>query len=363
MGFSASMGTPRQEHPGLPPTLEWVGGPDGVLRILDQTLLPARVDTRVCQTAEEVWEAIRTLRVRGAPAIGAAAAFGLCLGTRPFRGAGAGEFRAKIREVAAHLRSARPTAVNLPWALERVCAAAERHAQKDTGTTWDAMLAEAQTIAREDAETCRRIGEVGAPLVPDGGGVLTHCNAGALAAAAYGTALSMLYVAHEQGKRFRVYADETRPLLQGSRLTAFELAAAGIEVTVICDSAAASVMRAGRVQMVVVGADRIAANGDVANKIGTYAVALAARHHRIPFYVAAPLSTFDLAVASGEEIPIEERPEEELRGPSAAPLVPSGACCYNPAFDVTPAGLLTGIVTERGLLEPVTAENIRDFFQ
>jgi methylthioribose-1-phosphate isomerase len=225
------------------------------------------------------------------------------------------------------------------------------------------MLAEAQTIAREDAETCRRIGEVGAPLVPDGGGVLTHCNAGALAAAAYGTALSMLYVAHEQGKRFRVYADETRPLLQGSRLTAFELAAAGIEVTVICDSAAASVMRAGRVQMVVVGADRIAANGDVANKIGTYAVALAARHHRIPFYVAAPLSTFDLAVASGEEIPIEERPEEELRGPSAAPLVPSGACCYNPAFDVTPAGLLTGIVTERGLLEPVTAENIRDFFQ
>jgi len=224
------------------------------------------------------------------------------------------------------------------------------------------MLAEAQAIAREDAEVCRRIGQVGAPLVPDGGGVLTHCNAGALATVAYGTALSMLYAAHEQGKRFQVFAGETRPLLQGARLTAFELAAAGIDVTVVCDSVAASLMRAGRVQMVAVGADRIAANGDVANKIGTYSLAVAAKHHGIPFYVAAPLSTFDLTVADGDGIPIEQRPEEEIRNVCGRQVVAAGAGCYNPAFDVTPAALISAIITEKGRLKPVTGKNIQDFF-
>ena len=362
MEFSASMDTPRQQQHGLPATLEWVGGEEGGLRILDQTLLPGRVEMRVCQTAEEVWEAIRALRVRGAPAIGVAAAFGLCLGTRPFRDAQPDAFRAKVREVADYLCSARPTAVNLSWAVERIYAVTEQGFSGDTRKMWGAMLAEAQGIAREDAEVCRRIGQVGADLVPDGGGVLTHCNAGALATVAYGTALSMLYVAHGQGKRFHVFAGETRPLLQGARLTAFELVAAGIDVTVICDSVAASLMRAGRVQMVAVGADRIAANGDVANKIGTYSLAVAAKHHGIPFYVAAPLSTFDLTIADGDGIPIEQRPEEEIRSVCGRPVVAPGAGCYNPAFDVTPAALITALITEKGRLKPVTAENIRDFF-
>jgi methylthioribose-1-phosphate isomerase len=362
MESSANMDKPRQEHRGLPATLEWVGGEDGGLRILDQTLLPGRVEMRVCRTAEDVWEAIRAMRVRGAPAIGVAAAFGLCLGTRPFRDAEPHVFCAKVREVGDYLCSARPTAVNLSWAVGRICAIAEQSFGGHTRKMWGAMLAEAQDIAREDVDVCRRIGQVGADLVPDGSGVLTHCNAGALATVAYGTALSVLYAAHERGKRFHVYADETRPLLQGARLTAFELVAAGIDVTVVCDSVAASLMRAGRVQMVVVGADRIAANGDVANKIGTYGLAVAAKHHGIPFYVAAPLSTFDLTLASGDGIPIEQRPEQEIRGVCGRPVVAAQAGCYNPAFDVTPAALITGLITEKGCLGPVTAKKIRDFF-
>ena len=343
---------------GLPPTLEWVGGDDGSLRLLDQTLLPRRIEFHTCTDAAQVWEAIRTLRVRGAPAIGVAAAFGLCLGTRPFRELPLAAYRDQVREVAQYLCSCRPTAVNLAWAVGRVSAVADADPHRSAAATWQAMLAEAHRLARDDAETCRRIGEAGADLVPDNGGVLTHCNAGALATVAYGTALSPLYVAHQRGRRFRVYADETRPLLQGARLTAFELHAAGIDVTVLCDGAAASLMRRGQVQLVVVGADRIAANGDTANKIGTYSLALAARHHGIPFYVAAPLSTFDLTLATGDQIPIEQRPEDEIRGDPAAPVVPPGVRCHNPAFDVTPADLITGIITERGIIRPVTAATI-----
>ncbi len=342
----------------LPSTLAWSGGADGTLQLLDQTLLPRRVEMLTCATAEDVWNAIRELRVRGAPAIGVAAAYGLCLGARPFRTLDREEFLAKVRTVGAYLESARPTAVNLAWAVRRLTAVTEAHVSASAGPLWDDMLAEAQEMAREDAEVCRRIGEVGAHLIPDGGGVLTHCNAGALATVAYGTALSLMYVAHEQGRRFRVFADETRPLLQGARLTAFELAAAGIDVTVLCDGAAASLMRGGRIQLVVVGADRIAANGDAANKIGTYGLALAADYHDIPFYVAAPRSTFDLSLADGDAIPIEERPEAEIRGASGAEVVVATAKCFNPAFDVTPAELITGIVTEQGLLKPVTAQNI-----
>ena len=355
----ASGGVPA----GLPPTLEWIGGDDGALRLLDQTLLPRRVEFRTCADAAQIWEAIRTLCVRGAPAIGVAGAYGLCLGTRPFRELPFDAFRAKVREVAQYLCSSRPTAVNLAWAVRCVSQTAEAEPQCSATAAWQAMLAEAHRLAREDAENCRRIGEAGADLVPEGGGVLTHCNAGALATVAYGTALSLLYVAHQRGRRFRVYADETRPLLQGARLTAFELHAAGIDVTVLCDGAAASLMRRGQVQLVVVGADRIAANGDTANKIGTYGLALAARHHGIPFYVAAPLSTFDRTLASGGQIPIEERAEDEIRGDPASPVVPPGVRCLNPAFDVTPAELITGIVTELGLVKPVTEARIAELFR
>ena len=347
---------------GLPATLKWSGGVDGTLRILDQTELPTRVDFRDCNTAEDVWEAIRALRVRGAPAIGVAAAYGLHLGARNARNAAPEEFLKRLRQIGEYLCSARPTAVNLAWAVRRVIEAAESRGEGASTELSDFILAEAHAIAREDADTCRRIGHNGAHLIPEGGGVLTHCNAGALATVAYGTALSLMYVAHERGRRFRVFADETRPLLQGARLTAFELAAAGIDVTVLCDGAAASLMSSGQVQLAVVGADRIAANGDAANKIGTYALAIAARHHNIPFYVAAPLSTFDLSLAAGAQIPIEQRSEQEIRCGFGAQTVASGARCHNPAFDVTPAELITAIVTENGLVQPVTARNIAQIF-
>jgi methylthioribose-1-phosphate isomerase len=352
---------PRGPLSALPATLEWLGGADGVLRILDQTQLPARVEIRDCCTVEDTWEAIRTLRVRGAPAIGVAAAYGLCLGTRPFRALPSDEFLAKVREVGAYLRACRPTAVNLAWAVQRVTAAGEL--ARTGGDAWEAMLLAVHALAVEDAETCRLIGEAGAHLVPAGGGVLTHCNAGALAAVAYGTALSLLYVAHQRGRRFRVFADETRPLLQGARLTVFELATAGLDVTLLCDGAAASLLQSGRIQLVVVGADRIAANGDTANKIGTYGVAIAARRHGVPFYVAAPLSTFDCALASGAGIPIEERGADEVRRVLGHPIAPPTVQSYNPAFDVTPAELITGIVTERGIATPVTTEQIAKLFQ
>lgn len=364
---AAAKPVPENQTPGLlsglPRTLEWIGGPDGVLRLLDQTLLPLQVEMRDCATAEQVWEAIRVLRVRGAPAIGVAAAYGLCLGLRPFQDAPPDVFQAKIKEIGEYLCACRPTAVNLAWAVRRVSGVGESAIALTPREVWATMLAEAHRMAREDAETCRRIGAHGAALVPDGGGVLTHCNAGALATVAYGTALAPLYAAWERGKRFRVFADETRPLLQGARLTAFELAAAGLDVTVICDGVAASLMRAGQVQMVIVGADRIAANGDTANKIGTYGAAVAAKHHQIPFYVAAPLSTFDRAAPDGRAIPIEERPEEEVRKVWGKEVVAPEARCYNPAFDVTPANLIQGIVTEKGVLGPVTEKNIEIFLQ
>lgn len=352
----------RPPHAGLPPTIAWIGGDDGVVELIDQTLLPQQLVVRRLTTAAEIWDAIGRLCVRGAPAIGVAGAFGLCLGTRDARTASPSAFRTTLAETAAYLIGCRPTAVNLEWAVTRVrnIGEAALGGGSNAASAWVAMLAEARAIWTEDAETCRRIGEVGARLVPDGGGVLTHCNAGALATVAHGTALSVLYAAHRGGKRFRVYADETRPLLQGARLTAFELQAAGLDVTVLCDNAAASLMQGGRVQMIIVGADRIAANGDTANKIGTYGLAILARHHGVPFYVAAPLSTFDRSISSGSGIPIEERPADEVLRPYGRPLTPRGVGAYNPAFDMTPAGLITGIVTEKGLLEPVTERTIAE---
>jgi len=343
---------------GLPRTLEWVGEEGGFLRLLDQTRLPHEVTYRDCRDAEAVWTAIRELCVRGAPAIGVAGAYGLCLGTRDARDRDRDALLARVREVAAYLDSSRPTAVNLSWALRRVETLAQRVRTSSGRDLWAAMLAEAHAMAREDAAVCRRIGENGEHLIPEGGAVLTHCNAGALATVAWGTALSLMYVAHQRGRRFRVFADETRPLLQGARLTAFELSAAGIDVTVLCDNAAASLMAAGGIQLAVVGADRIAANGDTANKIGTLGVAIAAARYGVPLYVAAPRSTFDLSLADGSAIPIEQRPEAEVRGGFGRDVVAPGAKCHNPAFDVTPAQLITGIVTEAGIIQPVTREAV-----
>lgn len=346
----------------LPPSLEWVGSADGVLRLIDQTLLPDRLETRDCRTIEDAWEAIRTLRVRGAPAIGVAAAYGLCLGLRSARAGNRASFEQKLREASEYLFTCRPTAVNLAWAVKRVAAVGAAHVTTGPEVAWAAMLSESHRMFAEDAETCKRIGEVGAHLIPDGGTVLTHCNAGSLATVAYGTALALCYIARSQGRRFRVFADETRPLLQGARLTAFELQRVGIDVTVICDSAAASLMARRMIDVVVVGADRIAANGDTANKIGTYGLAVNARHHRVPFYVAAPGSTFDHALRSGAAIPIEQRPADELADGFVRRVIPVDVACCNPAFDVTPAELISGLVTEKGLLEPVTEGGIAEIF-
>jgi methylthioribose-1-phosphate isomerase len=339
-------------------TLQWIGGPEGHLRLIDQTLLPGSLTYRDCHTVEEVWEAIRMLRVRGAPAIGIAAAMGVVVGVQ--RQADTASLGQRLREVTAYLRTSRPTAVNLFWALERMERCFEQTASGARPAELQRrLLAEALAIEEEDQQTCRAIGAAGAELVGEGQGVLTHCNAGGLATADYGTALAVLFTAAERGRRFQVYADETRPLLQGARLTAWELCRRDIPVTLICDSMAAQVMKEGRVQLVIVGADRIAANGDTANKIGTYGVALLARAHNIPFYVAAPASTFDLSLPDGDHIPIEQRDPREVTHAFGCQTAPEGVGVYNPAFDVTPHHLIAGIITERGLIRPVTEASIR----
>jgi methylthioribose-1-phosphate isomerase len=344
-----------------PRTLSWVGGDvNGHLRLLDQTLLPGQLEYRDCTTVEAVWEAIRTLRVRGAPAIGVAAAFGVVVGLQKRRDDSTEAFTERLRHVIDYLRSSRPTAVNLFWALDRMERTSQAHLSRSTvPVVVEKLWREALNIENEDRTMCRAIGRVGAELIQTGQGVLTHCNAGGLATADYGTALAVLFSAAEQGKAIRVFADETRPLLQGARLTAWELLQRNIDVTLICDSMAAQVMKEGRVQLVIVGADRIASNGDTANKIGTYGVALLAKAHRIPFYVAAPSSTFDLTIASGEQIPIEQRDPREVTHGFGRATAPEGVKVYNPAFDVTPAALVAGIVTEKGLIRPVNAENIK----
>jgi methylthioribose-1-phosphate isomerase len=312
------------------------------VRIIDQRRLPESLIERDLVTVDDVVDAIRTLAVRGAPAIGVAGALGLVAALSPFEAETADVFRARAKEIAACIRAARPTAVNLPWAIDRMTAALDRA----HGSLIDALRHEATAILDEDIAMCRRIGEHGAALIPDGARVVTHCNAGALATAGMGTALAPIYVAADAGRRVEVFVGETRPLMQGARLTAWELSRAGIPVTVVPDGAVASLMRAGRVDLCIVGADRIAANGDAANKIGTYAVAVAAHHHGIPFYVAAPTSTIDPAMPTGAGIPIEERARTEL--PNAA----GDAKVFNPAFDVTPAELIAGIVTDQGVFRP-----------
>jgi methylthioribose-1-phosphate isomerase len=323
----------------------------GAVDIIDQRLLPGTFARRELRTVDDVCDAIATLAVRGAPAIGVAGAMGLVVALAPHTGASRDGFLRRARSMGARISRVRPTAVNLAWAVNRVLDVADATAGRGAAIL-PAMRDEATRILHEDRAMCRRIGEHGLALLADGARVLTHCNAGALATAGIGTALAPVYVAAEAGRRVAVFADETRPLLQGSRLTAWELSQAGIDVTVLADSMAASLMREGRVDLVLVGADRIAANGDVANKVGTYPLALAARHHGIPFYVAAPGSTFDPATATGHEIIIEHRPGDELARGFAVAVAPERVPVYNPAFDVTPAELVSAFVTDRGIVRP-----------
>jgi len=317
----------------------------GTIRILDQTRLPGEETYRELSQPADMGEAIRTLRVRGAPLIGVAAAMGVALAARREGGKAGG--LDQVLEACELLQRTRPTAVNLAWAIARMRKVARSVAAGDGLHT--ALVAEANAIREEDRAMCRRIGEAGLALIPDGAVVHTHCNAGALCCSGIGTALAPVYLAHQAGRRVSVIADETRPLMQGSRLTAWELGRAGISCTVIADNMAASRLRRGGITCVIVGADRIAANGDVANKIGTYGVALAAREHGVPFYVAAPSSTFDFNSADGSRIPIEERGAEEIRAVAGQAVAPAGAAVWNPAFDVTPAELVAGYITDRGL--------------
>lgn len=340
------------------PTLEWSRN---AVRMIEQTLLPEQFKVITIRTPKEMWHAIERLAVRGAPAIGCAAAYGVVLGACTSKAKTTKALLRDVHKTADYLATSRPTAVNLFWALGRMVTMAEVHAPRLSVAEFKAcLLAEANAILEEDKAMCRSIGRHGAKLVKKRKkpvGILTHCNAGGLATSDYGTALAVMFSAHEQGKNIHVYADETRPLCQGSRLTSWELMRANVPVTLICDNMAAQVMKEGRIDMVVVGSDRIAANGDAANKIGTYGVAILASYHKIPFYVAAPSSTFDLSLKDGSQIPIEERDGAEIRNGLGKWTAPRKVEVYNPAFDVVPAKLIAGIITERGVIEkPITTK-------
>ncbi|GAB6157683.1 S-methyl-5-thioribose-1-phosphate isomerase [Desulfotomaculum varum] len=328
------------------------------LRLLDQTKLPRCLEYIECNHYQTVAEAIKKLAVRGAPAIGAAAAYGLVVGAGQIEAADRQTFLAKLADIADELGNTRPTAVNLRWALDRMMMRLATAPEQDVQELRRILLDEAHAIYQEDIQSNRQMGEFGQVLLPDGARVLTHCNAGALATAGYGTALGVIRAAHEKGKRIHVFADETRPLLQGARLTAWEMLQAGIPVTLITDNMAGYLMAKKKIDCVIVGADRITANGDVANKIGTYGVAVLAKHHNIPFYVAAPLSTIDLSLSSGDEIPIEERDPREVTHPGGQAMAPEGVQVWNPAFDVTPHQLVTAIITEQGVIYPPYLENL-----
>ncbi len=331
---------------------------NGVVRLIDQRRLPAEEVFLDCHDYQAVAEAIKTLAVRGAPAIGVTAALGLALGARAIEAETFDEFWPRFHDICTVMAATRPTAVNLFWAIDRMKACAQGHRQLPIAQLQVRLEQEARAILEEDIANNRRLGMHGQVLVPDNGCILTHCNAGALATAGYGTALGVIRAAVEQGKRLRVIADETRPVLQGARLTAWELLKDGIAVTVITDNMVASVMRRGLIDLVVVGADRIAANGDVANKIGTYGVAVLAKAHGIPFYVAAPLSTIDGSLPSGDHIPIEERAAEEVTHIGGHQVAPAGVDVLNPAFDVTPHAYVQAIITEVGVLSPPLQESI-----
>jgi methylthioribose-1-phosphate isomerase len=331
--------------------------PSGAVRIIDQLALPEAEITRDLESAESVAGAIRQLQVRGAPLIGIAAAMGLVAGMREQRTAARAEYLSRLQELASLLGAARPTAVNLRWALDRMLRVAAA-TSGDGAELWERLRVEATTIWEEDRAMCRKIGEHGLTILPDGANVLTHCNTGALATGGIGTALAPIYLGHEKGRKVHVYVDETRPLLQGSRLTAWELMHAGISCTLITDAAAATLMRQAKVDVVLVGADRICANGDFANKIGTYGLAVLARHHGVPFYCAAPWSSVDVTLAEGDLIPIEQRAPAEVTVMAGRPTAPEGMPALNPAFDVTPARYVTGFITDRGIVQPPFSESV-----
>lgn len=332
------------------PTVEWK---NGTVRLLDQSRLPGSVEFLECRDYQAVAKAIKELKVRGAPAIGVAAAMGIALGAQSVSVSGYDEFAKAISAICDQLAATRPTAVNLFWAIERMKRKLAKLRGRPVTEIKRELIEEAQRIRDEDVALCQAIGRHGSALIKDGQTILTHCNAGALATAGYGTALGVIRAAWEQGKKIRVVADETRPVLQGARLTVWELMQDHIPVTLITDNMAGALMRQGKVHLCVVGADRIAANGDVANKIGTYSVAVLAKAHGIPFYVAAPSSTIDLATQSGDQIPIEQRnPHEVLSIHGSHLIAPAGVEVLNPAFDVTPAEYITAIITERGVFKP-----------
>ncbi len=332
------------------------------LRIIDQTLLPNEIKFLELSELQDIREAIYMLRVRGAPAIGVAAAFGLYIAALRLKNSGCPEeeFFEALKKDRDYLAAARPTAVNLKWALDKVYTKAESCRGSGTGSITESIRKEAGKIRDEDIESCRRIGEYGLTVLKKGWGILTHCNAGHLAAVRYGTATAPIYLGHSRGYNFKVYADETRPLLQGARLTSFELERAGIDVTLICDNMASHVMKQGFINAVITGCDRVAANGDAANKIGTSGVAIIAAHYGIPFYIASPASTIDLSSDTGEDIVIEERDRDEIKKMwYKKPMAPEGVKAYNPAFDVTDSSLITGIITDFGIAYPPYGESLR----
>jgi methylthioribose-1-phosphate isomerase len=331
--------------------IETISWKKGKIRYIDQTLLPHKVRFVDCSDIRRLWRAIRRLEIRGAPAIGIAGALGIALAASKSRAADASGLIKDIAAAGRYLASSRPTAVNLFWAIARMRRAALSGRSLEPAALKRRLVNEALRVIAEDKASCRAMARHGAKLIKAGDGILTHCNAGGLATADYGTALGVLFEAKRLGRRIKVYADETRPLLQGARLTAWELMNEGMDVTLICDNMAASLMAKGRIDKIFVGADRIASNGDAANKIGTYSLAVLAKHHGIPFYVVAPLSTFDFAIKTGREIPIEERPGDEVRSVMGKRIAPRNVKVYNPAFDVTPNELITAIVTDKGVVK------------
>jgi methylthioribose-1-phosphate isomerase len=344
-------------------TLKWFGDVDGFLELIDQRRLPGELVKLQCRDIAKLYEAIKTLTVRGAPAIGVAAAYGPVLSMQKLTDTNDLQEGLKaLSKSCRYLASSRPTAVNLFWALNRVRKTAEKFvADKPNAKLQalrEAVLSEANAIYQEDVDMCRRIGENGQKFIKEGSGILTHCNAGALATAGQGTALSLMFEAHKKGRKFKVYVDETRPLLQGARLTSWELKQAGIDVVLICDNMAGQLMKLGRINAVITGADRIAANGDTANKIGTYSLSILAREHGIPFYIAAPSSTFDLNITKGDQIPIEQRDAEEVATIGKTRIAPADVKVYNPAFDVTNAADIAAIITEKGVIENPDTDNI-----
>ena len=343
----------------LPRAIEWR---DNELYLLDQTQLPLVCTMEKQETVQQVWDSIYALKVRGAPAIGVAAAYGLCVAVKNLTDKSVAEFLIELQKQADFLDSSRPTAVNLGWALRRMVERAKSSSAKTSDALYQALISEAVLIHQEDKKLCYGMGINGAPLIKQGMGILTHCNAGALATSELGTATAPMYIAQSKGIDFRVYADETRPLLQGARLTSWELQKSGIDVTLITDNMAAHIMSQGLIDLVITGTDRVAANGDVANKIGTLGVAILARHYGIPFYVACPSSTIDMQSSAGTEIPIEEREANEVTEFGARRTAPEGVKVRNPAFDITPNEMVAGLITEKKIVTAPYRENLQELF-